>query len=356
LAIAPSQARVTKITIESSTPVQNGEVFGTVGAYELLRGTALGEIDPADRRNSGITDIQLAPKNANGKVTYTGLKTTRYRFNLGPDFYETGIPTIFPPVITPPIEINTAIPIVSVNGPIYPSFAPKTDSDGNDIAGVRLVDVTVPLATYTGWGLRRGAQADDGCESSGQFVPFPATTAARTSTGDPRPAVAERYPTFDAYDKQVIGAMNAMIQDRLLLCEDGDSELQRLRQAGVARGVPNPPAAFAKYSFPLANASVTPSQAQLWPPNGKMTPVALTVSAPDTCSVSCNIVAVSGTDGASSSDWQITGPLSANLRSDRSGKDKNGRTYTMQLACSDPASNTSTKTVSVTVPHDQGKH
>ena len=292
----------------------------------------------------------------NGKVTYTGLKTTRYRFNLGPDFYETGIPTIFPPVITPPIEINTAIPIVSVNGPIYPSFAPKTDSDGNDIAGVRLVDVTVPLATYTGWGLRRGAQADDGCESSGQFVPFPATTAARTSTGDPRPAVAERYPTFDAYDKQVIGAMNAMIQDRLLLCEDGDSELQRLRQAGVARGVPNPPAAFAKYSFPLANASVTPSQAQLWPPNGKMTPVALTVSAPDTCSVSCNIVAVSGTDGASSSDWQITGPLSANLRSDRSGKDKNGRTYTMQLACSDPASNTSTKTVSVTVPHDQGKH
>lgn len=52
----------------------------------------------------------------NGKVTYTGLKTTRYRFNLGPNFYDTGIPTIFPPVITPPIEINTAVPIVSVNG------------------------------------------------------------------------------------------------------------------------------------------------------------------------------------------------------------------------------------------------
>ncbi len=292
----------------------------------------------------------------NGKVTYTGLKTTRYRFNLGPDFYDTGIPTIFPPVITPPIEINTAVPIVSVNGPIYPSFAPKTDSDGNDVAGVRLVDVTVPLATYTGWGLRRGAQANDGCESSGQFVPFPATALARATTGDPRPAVAERYPTFDAYDQQVISAMNTMIQDRTLLCEDGDSELQRLRQAGVLRGVPNPPASFTPYSFPLANSSVTPSQAQLWPPNGKMTPVSLTVSAPDTCSVSCNIVAVSGTDGASSSDWQITGPLSANLRSDRSGKDKNGRTYTMQLACSDPASNTSTKTVSVTVPHDQGKH
>src|SRR5207253_536275 len=92
----------------------------------------------------------------NGKVTYIGLKTTRYRFNLGPNLYDTGIPTIFPPVITPPIEINTAVPIVSVNGPIYPSFAPTTDSDSNDIAGARLADFTVPLATYTGWGCAEG--------------------------------------------------------------------------------------------------------------------------------------------------------------------------------------------------------
>ena len=46
----------------------------------------------------------------NGKVTYTGLKTTRYRFNIGAGFYDTGIPTIFPPVITPPIEIETTPP------------------------------------------------------------------------------------------------------------------------------------------------------------------------------------------------------------------------------------------------------
>jgi hypothetical protein len=63
-------------------------------------------------------------------VTYTGLKTTRYRFNYGPNFYQTFIPTINPPVIQPPYEDNPA------NGPIYPSFVPKTDSDGNDIAGV----------------------------------------------------------------------------------------------------------------------------------------------------------------------------------------------------------------------------
>jgi len=83
--------------------------------------------------------------------------------------------------------------------------------------------------------------------------------------------------------------------------------------------------------------------------------VTLSVEAPDTCNVSCNITSVSGTDGASSADWQITGAMSASLRSDRSGKDKNGRVYTMQLACVDPVTNLSgTKSTTVTVPHDQG--
>ena len=35
------------------------------------------------------------------RVTYTGLKTTRYHFDYGPRFYETGIATINPPVIVP---------------------------------------------------------------------------------------------------------------------------------------------------------------------------------------------------------------------------------------------------------------
>jgi hypothetical protein len=291
-----------------------------------------------------------------GKVTYTGLKTTRHRFNLGAGFYTTGIPSIFPPVITPPIEIETTLPLPgNVNGPVYPSYAPVTDSDGNDIAGVRLPDVTVPLATYTGWGLRRAPQTNDGCESTGQFIPFAATTTARITSGDPRPSVTERYPTFEVYDSLVKSALNAMIQQRTELCEDAPSELQRLRTNGVTRGVPNPPASFAPYSFPLANSTVAPSQSTLWPPNGKMVPVSLTVTSPDTCNVSCNIAQVTGTDGAAAGDWAITGPLSVNLRADRTGKDKNGRAYAVQVQCTDPAGMSATKTATVTVPHDQGK-
>jgi hypothetical protein len=50
--------------------VQRGS-FGNVGQYEKLIGTATGEIDPADRHNTIIQDVQLAPRNANGKVEYT---------------------------------------------------------------------------------------------------------------------------------------------------------------------------------------------------------------------------------------------------------------------------------------------
>ena len=145
-------------------------------------------------------------------VTYTGLKTTRYRFNYGPNFYRTGIPTINPPMRAPPYEDNPA------NGPIYPTYVPEVDSDGNDISGIRLPELTVPLATYTGWGLRSGVWANDGCESSGQYIPFQATKAQRVAAGDPRPSVQERYPSFTVYRFAVMAAIDNLVKHRFMLC------------------------------------------------------------------------------------------------------------------------------------------
>jgi hypothetical protein len=167
-------------------------------------------------------------------VTYTGLKTTRYRFDFGPDFYETFIPTINPPRITPPYEDNPA------NGPIYPSYVPKTDGDGNDIAGIRLPELSVPLATYTGWGLRAGAWANDGCEASGQYIPFTKTRADRLAAGDPRPSVQERYSSYSQYRAKLIQAVDNLVRSRFLLCEDSQDILTRLLQAGLDAGVPAP--------------------------------------------------------------------------------------------------------------------
>lgn len=171
-------------------------------------------------------------------VTYTGLKTTRYRFDYGPDFYETGIPTINPPVTSAPYEDNPA------NGPIYPSYVPTTDADGNDVAGIRLPEVSVPIATYTGWALRSGVWANDGCEGSGQYIPFPRTKADREASGDPRLSVEERYRSFADYRGKVTNAVDDLVRARFLLCDDAKRALPRLLQEGVDAGVPAPGGPF----------------------------------------------------------------------------------------------------------------
>jgi hypothetical protein len=199
-------------------------------------------ISPPDSEVPKLKDGTLVPPLPQSRVgfpsipgvTYTGLKTTRYRFNYGPNFYQTFIPTINPPVITPPMEDNPA------NGPIYPSYVPKTDHDGNDIAGIRLPELTVPLATYTGWGLRSGVWKNDGCEASGQYIPFQATKAGRVAAGDPRPSVEERYESYAEYKHKVIDAIDNLVRRRFLICDDTQDMAVRLLQAGVAAGVPAP--------------------------------------------------------------------------------------------------------------------
>jgi hypothetical protein len=60
----PAVARVTRIVIDSTTPLAGQNI-----PYEQLRGRAFGELDPNDPHNSIITDIQLG-KDADGKVRY----------------------------------------------------------------------------------------------------------------------------------------------------------------------------------------------------------------------------------------------------------------------------------------------
>ena len=65
-----ADAQVTKLEIASREPVANGQTFGTAGAYEQIRGRIYGEVDPRDAKNRIIQDIELAPRNARGKVEY----------------------------------------------------------------------------------------------------------------------------------------------------------------------------------------------------------------------------------------------------------------------------------------------
>jgi len=181
------------------------------------------------------TLVPPLPQSASGfpnipGVTYTGLKSTRYRFNYGPNFFATGVMTTYPPVVSSPIFDNPA------NGPIYPSFVPKVDADGNEIAGIRLPDVRVPIRTYSGWSLRSGAWANDGCEGSGQSVAFPTTKAAREATGDPRLSIEERYSNFFDYYYKVSKAVGDLVAERFMLSEDAGVAMNRMLNAGFATG------------------------------------------------------------------------------------------------------------------------
>ena len=95
------------------------------------------------------------------------------------------------------------------------------------------------------------------------------------------------------------------------------------------------------------------SPAVLWPPNHRMVPVELSLSAADVCdpNSACRIVAVSNDETGLGPDAEITGPLSLSLRAERSGYGP-GRTYRATVECRDNLGNTSLDTVAVTVPHD----
>lgn len=110
---------------------------------------------------------------------------------------------------------------------------------------------------------------------------------------------------------------------------------------------------------PPVVSSITASPSKLWPPNHQMVAVTVTVVATDDTdpnpvsqivSVSSN-QPVNGTgDGDQEPDWEITGALTLNLRSERSGNDPTAvRVYTITVITSDASGNATTSTVTVTV-------
>lgn len=63
-------ARTPALTFAVTATEDFPGTYGAVGAYEKLTGTVSGELDPKDTRNAVITDLALAPVNANGMVEY----------------------------------------------------------------------------------------------------------------------------------------------------------------------------------------------------------------------------------------------------------------------------------------------
>ncbi len=138
-----------------------------------------------------------------------------YRLDFGPNWRQ-GILSIQPPKI----------------GRFFPVLVPQVDADGNDRDGVRLPEITVPLATYTGWNLRDPSigAPDQRVSFEGSYLPFPKTASDREKTGDPRKSIAERYRSREDYLNQYGQAIDALIKRRWILPEDRAVLLQRGEQ------------------------------------------------------------------------------------------------------------------------------
>lgn len=154
-------------------------------------------------------------------VTYTGLTTTRYCFNYGPQFSK---------------GIISQYPVQPVTAGAYQNFVSKVDADGNEVAGIRLPPVAAPISTLTGWALRReGFALNDGGESGGQNIPLKNTKAERMAAGDPRLSLEERYSTHDKYVDAVTKVAQRLQAQRLLLPDDVQQYIDAAKASNVLK-------------------------------------------------------------------------------------------------------------------------
>jgi hypothetical protein len=135
-----------------------------------------------------------------------------YRLNFGPEWTR-GIITMQPPQVGEP----------------FPTLVPQVDRDGNELAGIHLPEIAVPLATYTGWNLREPSiGAPEQREAfEGSYLAFPKTAAEREKSGDRRLSVAERYSSREDYLDRYGKAIDALVKERWILEEDRATLLNR---------------------------------------------------------------------------------------------------------------------------------
>jgi Alpha/beta hydrolase domain len=137
--------------------------------------------------------------------------TQGWILDFGPGWQHSGILTKQPPTV----------------GAAYPTLVPQVDADGNDLGGIRLPEITAPLATYTGWNLRDpsiGAPAER-TAFLGSFLPLPRTATEATTNHDPRKPIEDRYKTYPEYRAQFQKSLDELVSEHYILQDDAEKLL-----------------------------------------------------------------------------------------------------------------------------------
>jgi hypothetical protein len=108
-------------------------------------------------------------------------------------------------------------------------LVPQVDKDGNDVSGIRILEVAVPLGTYTGWNIHlpQLRSLDYLAGLVGSFSPFAKTREERQKSGDPRVSIAERYSSKQDYLDQAQRAARSLVSQRFMLTGDVDAVMRR---------------------------------------------------------------------------------------------------------------------------------
>ena len=128
------------------------------------------------------------------------------RLDPGPRWHTEGIADHVPPKVGQP----------------YRTLVPAVDTDGNELGGIRLPDIAVPLATFTGRNLRAAQYGAEGMLArwSGSYLPFPGTPEEREKSWDSRPSILERYASRETYLTRVTDSALELQHRGFLLEED----------------------------------------------------------------------------------------------------------------------------------------
>ena len=150
-----------------------------------------------------------------------------------------------PPSVVPTRREGTLVTVDKVNFPALPGvrdprtiegplsplpfLVPQVDASGNDIAGIRVPEVAVPLATTTGWNFRapRIGSPTTIVALLGSYIPFARTAVERKANNDPRPPIDERYKSKDDYLTRIRAAALGLVKSGFMLEEDVEVSVQR---------------------------------------------------------------------------------------------------------------------------------
>jgi hypothetical protein len=118
-------------------------------------------------------------------------------------------------------------------------LVPKVNADGNEVGGIPVLLLEVPLGTYLGWNITAGGARPfhEGqlCNYAGGMVPFAKTRAEREANNDPRPSLEERYGSHAGFVEAVRKATDKVKAAGFLLEKDAAALIKAAEASNVLK-------------------------------------------------------------------------------------------------------------------------